>query len=108
VPSSSRCIAPAGVASKIGDIVLKAGDTVSRDHPHFLKYPRQRGFFSPPPSMARAPRHEKAWLALAILAGVIAVARLEPFTHQHLSGGVDGCGARDLTLLFGGAGPTEH
>lgn len=72
------------VAKKIGDIVLEPGDTLLLEtHPQFLKYYRNsRDFFlTSPVHNSHAPRHEKAWAALAILGGVILVAGLEPFTR---------------------------
>lgn len=71
------------VASKIGDIVLKAGDTLLLEtHPKFLKYYRNsRDFFLTSGVDNSAPlRHDKAWLALAILAGLIIVTGLEALT----------------------------
>jgi di/tricarboxylate transporter len=71
------------VASKIGDIVLRPGDTLLLEtHPKFLKYYRNsRDFFLTSGVDNSAPlRHDKAWLALAILAGLILATGLEALT----------------------------
>ena len=55
---------------KIGDIVLKAGDTLLIDtHPRFLERHRNRSDFYLVSAVAdsRPKRHDKAWIALAIL-----------------------------------------
>lgn len=71
------------VAGRIGDIVLKPGDTLLLEtHPQFLKYYRNsRDFFlTSVVDNSRPLRHDKAWLAIAILAGLIVVTGLEAVT----------------------------
>jgi di/tricarboxylate transporter len=79
------------VASKIGDIVLKAGDTLLLEtHPQFLKYYKNsRDFFlTSVVDNSRPLRHDKAWLAIAILAALIVVVGLESFTGISIFHGV--------------------
>jgi di/tricarboxylate transporter len=64
----------ARIRQKIGDIRLEAGDTLLLEtHPRFLRHRRNsRDFFliSDVPD-SRPRRHDRAWLALAIMAGVV-------------------------------------
>jgi di/tricarboxylate transporter len=62
---------------KIGDIRLRAGDTLLLEaHTSFLEQQRNsRDFFLiSQVENSTPPRHERAWLALAILAGMVVVA----------------------------------
>jgi di/tricarboxylate transporter len=63
---------------KIGDVVLRAGDTLLLEaHPWFAdRYRDSRDFFLlSPVGDSAPPRHHRAWVAVAILAGmVVAVA----------------------------------
>jgi di/tricarboxylate transporter len=73
------------VNQKIGDIVLKPGDTLLLEsHPRFLRHHRNnRDFFLVSAVADSHPRrHERAWIAIAILAGmvtVVAVANISVF-----------------------------
>ena len=65
------------VRGKIGDIALRAGDTLLLEaHPWFAEQHRNtRDFFL----VSRVegstpPRHERAWVALAILVGLVVAA----------------------------------
>jgi di/tricarboxylate transporter len=65
---------------KIGDIVLQPGDTLLLEaHPSFVDQQRDsRDFFLVSRVEGSAPpRHEKAWVALAILGGMVALAAFE-------------------------------
>jgi di/tricarboxylate transporter len=69
--------------SKIGDVELKAGDTLLLEaHPSFVDQQRNsRDFFLVSRLEGSAPpRHERAWVALAILAGMVLAAALEWLT----------------------------
>lgn len=71
------------VKSKIGDIVLRAGDTLLLEAaPSFIEMQRDRNdFFLVSRVKAVTPvRHEKAWVSLAILFGVVLGGALEPWT----------------------------
>ncbi len=71
------------IQKKIGDIVLSAGDTLLLEtHPSFLKYHRNsRDFFlTSPVENSRLRRHERAWIALAIVVGMVTAVGLESFT----------------------------
>ena len=73
----------ARLQKKIGDIVLSAGDTLLLEtHPNFLKYYRDsRDFFLASRVQNSQPRrHDRAPAALAILAGMVLVAGLEPYS----------------------------
>ena len=64
---------------KIGDIVLHAGDTLLLEaHPQFVEAQRNvRDFFLVSQvENATLPRHERAWVALAILLGMVSVVTL--------------------------------
>jgi di/tricarboxylate transporter len=68
------------IAGKLGDIVLRAGDILLLETR--LSFGRQnrnsRDFLLiSEVTHAKLPRHEKAWLALAILGGMVLVATLE-------------------------------
>ncbi len=69
---------------KVGDIVLRGGDLLLLEtHPRFLKYQRSNRDFvlASPVSDSAPPRRERAWVALALLAGMVAAASLESFTR---------------------------
>jgi di/tricarboxylate transporter len=72
------------IAKKVGDIVLRGGDLLLLEtHPRFLKYQRSNRDFvlASPVSDSAPPRRERAWVALALLAGMVAAASLESFTR---------------------------
>ncbi len=72
------------IARKVGDIVLRGGDLLLLEtHPRFLKYQRSNRDFvlASPVSDSAPPRRERAWVALALLAGMVAAASLESFTR---------------------------
>ncbi len=63
------------LAQKIGDVVLRPGDTLLLEtHPQFLRHHRNsRDFFLASPVPDSQPRrHERAWIALAVLAALVA------------------------------------
>jgi di/tricarboxylate transporter len=65
---------------KIGDIVLKPGDTLLVEaHPSFADQQRNsRDFFLVSRlEGTNPPRHDRAWIAIAILAGMVTVVTLE-------------------------------
>jgi di/tricarboxylate transporter len=65
---------------KIGDIILRPGDTLLLEaHPAFLEQQRNsRDFFLVSQvEDSTPPRHDKAWLALGILAGMVAAVSLD-------------------------------
>jgi di/tricarboxylate transporter len=69
---------------KIGDIVLRAGDTLLVEAaPSFVEKHRDRNdFFLVSRVKSVTPvRHERAWISLAILALVVIGGALEPWTH---------------------------
>lgn len=68
------------VAKKLGDIVLQPGDTLLLEaHPDFAnRHRNSRDFYLVSRVEDSAPaRHDKAWIALAILAGMILAASLD-------------------------------
>jgi di/tricarboxylate transporter len=68
---------------KIGDIVLQSGDTLLIEtHPRFIKRQRnRRDFFLVSAVQDSQPiRHQKAWLALGILAAMVTLVTLEVLT----------------------------
>lgn len=68
------------VKKKIGDIVLRAGDTLLVEaHPSFVEQQRNaRDFLLVSPlEQSTPPRHERAWVALGILAMVVLLAALD-------------------------------
>jgi di/tricarboxylate transporter len=68
---------------KIGDIVLRPGDTLLLEtHPGFMAmHSNRRDFFLTSELADSQPlRHNKAWIALAILLGLVVAVALEPFT----------------------------
>lgn len=74
------------IRKKIGDIVLKPGDTLLLEaHPSFVDQQRNsRDFFL----VGRVedytpPRHDKAWIALAILAVMVVCAGMEWLSMLH-------------------------
>jgi len=72
------------IAKKVGDIVLRGGDTLLLEtHPRFLKYQRNNRDFLLASSVSDSapPRQDRAWVALALLGGMIGVAAFEPFTR---------------------------
>jgi di/tricarboxylate transporter len=84
------------IRSKIGDIVLRAGDTLLLEtHPQFLNHHRNSRDFllTSELTASGSRRHHRAFLALAILAGMVGLAGLE---------GVTGLGLLSLALLAGG------
>lgn len=75
------------VRSKIGDIVLRAGDTLLVEGPpRFLEEHRDtRDFFLVSAVEGKQPlRHDRAWVAIGILVGVVVAGALEPITHLDL------------------------
>jgi di/tricarboxylate transporter len=75
---------------KIGDVVLSAGDTLLLEtHPNFLKYYQDsRDFFLASPVLnSHPPRYERAPLALAILAAMVLLVGLQPYTHVGILNG---------------------
>lgn len=71
------------IRQKIGDIVLKAGDTLLLEtHKRFLRDRRNsRDFFLISDIPDSAPRrHDRAWIAVAILAAMVAVVAMEETT----------------------------
>ncbi len=67
------------IAARIGDIVLQAGDTLLLEaHQEFVQQRRNSSHFYLISGVENSapPRHERAWLALAILAGMVLVASL--------------------------------
>lgn len=72
---------------KVGDIVLKPGDTLLVEAPpRFLEEQRDRGdFFLVSAVEGRAPvRHDRGWISIAILGGLVVMGALEPWTHLDL------------------------
>lgn len=74
------------IRKKIGDIVLRAGDTLLLEaHPSFLE--RQRNsqhFYLVSQVQNSSPlRHERAWLAIAILGAMVLAASLEWMSMLH-------------------------
>ncbi len=65
------------LAQKIGDIVLRPGDTLLMEtHPRFVENQRNRQDFVlvSPVAGSEPVRHERAWIALAVLAGMVVLA----------------------------------
>jgi di/tricarboxylate transporter len=72
------------VDKKIGDIVLRAGDTLLLEaHSRFLRQHRNSRDFLLVSAVedSQPRRHDKAWLALTILIAMIITVTLEDFTH---------------------------
>jgi K+/H+ antiporter YhaU regulatory subunit KhtT len=72
------------IAKKVGDIVLRGGDLLLLEtHPRFLKYQRTNRDFvlASPVSDSAPPRRDRAWVAIGLLAAMVAAAALEPFTR---------------------------
>lgn len=72
------------IAKKVGDIVLRGGDLLLLEtHPRFLKYQRSNRDFmlASPVSDSAPPRRDRAVVALALLAAMVAAATLESFTR---------------------------
>ncbi|MEX2214619.1 MAG: SLC13 family permease [Phycisphaeraceae bacterium] len=83
---------------KIGDIVLQAGDTLLIEtHPRFVEnYRNSHDFFLVSAVEGSQPmRHDRAWIALAILAGVVAC--VTPGWLSMLNGALLGAGLMVLT-----------
>lgn len=75
------------IRSKIGDIVVKEGDVLLLEaHPSFAERHRNsRDFFLVSAVENSHPRrHEKAWTAIAILAGLVAAMSMEQFTNFRI------------------------
>ena len=71
------------LALKIGDVVLQPGDTLLLEtHPNFLRHHRNsRDFFLTSPVENSHPRrHERAWMALAVLGALVAGTASGPWT----------------------------
>ena len=71
------------VDAKIGDIVLEAGDTLLLEaHPRFLDRHRDSRDFLLVSRVAdsQPPRHDKAWTAIVILAGMVVAMTFESFS----------------------------
>ncbi len=89
------------IKQKIGDIVLKAGDTLLLEtHRRFLRNRRNsRDFFlvsHVPDSTPR--RHDRAWIAIAIMALMIVAMSMEETLHiSVLNAGLLAAGAMGLT-----------
>lgn len=69
------------ITGKIGDIVLRPGDTLLlQAHPGFVARHRNNRDFLLVSAVAgsQPPRHDRAGVALAIMAGMVLVASLEP------------------------------
>ena len=87
------------VPGKLGDAVLKSGDTLLLEvDDRFMKRHWQSADFHlvSPVSNSATPRHERAWIALLILFGMIALA-----TSERLSMLTAALGAALLMLLTG-------
>jgi di/tricarboxylate transporter len=91
------------VATKIGDIVLHAGDTLLlQARPDFVTRHRHNQDFVLVSAIeeSRPMRHDRAWIAILVLAGLIVMASLENVTSVSVFGvallatalmGVGGC-----------------
>ena len=93
------------IRKKIGDIVLRPGDTLLIEtHPRFIDEQRNRRDFYLTSTVAdsRPIRHDKAWLALLILAAMIVWIVLRPQTI--LTAALLGAG---LMVLFRCCSPNE-
>ena len=78
------------IAKKIGDIILSPGDTLLLEtHPNFLKYYRHsRDFFlTSPVADSQLRRHDRAWMALSILAGMVTLVAFEAYTRIGILNG---------------------
>jgi di/tricarboxylate transporter len=88
--------------SKIGDIVLRPGDTLLLEaHPRFFQVHRDsRDFFLVSTLPASEPRrHDRAWVAITILAAMVVAVTLEGYTGVGLL--VGALVAAALMLLAG-------
>ncbi|MBL0921621.1 MAG: SLC13 family permease [Phycisphaerales bacterium] len=88
------------VNQKIGEIVLRPGDTLLLEAPRaFIEQHRNsRDFLLVSALENSAPvRHEKAMIALATLAGMIAIATIQPFGLQMIHAAVMASGVMLLT-----------
>lgn len=89
------------VTGKIGDIILRAGDTLLlQAHAQFAEKYRDSQDFLVVSSVAhwRPMRHEKAWLAISIQAAMIVAVTFEPWTGVSVFlGAMLAAGAMGLT-----------
>lgn len=82
------------VMQKIGDIIIQPGDTLLIEtHPSFVEQQRnKRDFFLTSTVEGSKPiRHDKAWIALATMLGMIALVTFTPMTLLHgalIAGGI--------------------
>lgn len=93
------------IDKKIGDIVLRPGDTLLIEaNPRFVERHRNsRDFFLTSAVEDSQPvRHNKAWLALAILIGMVAIVQFTPL--PLLNAALIACG---LMVVFGCCAPAE-
>lgn len=91
------------IRSKIGDIVLRAGDTLLLEaRPSFAeRHHNSRDFFLVSRlDGSEPPRHDRAWVAIAILAGMVALAASGLLTM--LQAAVVAAAAMLLTRCVGG------
>jgi di/tricarboxylate transporter len=91
------------IRSKIGDIVLRAGDTLLLEaRPSFVdRHRNSRDFFLVSRLDGSAPpRHDRAWAAIAILAGMVALAASGLLTM--LQAAIVAAAAMLLTRCVGG------
>ncbi len=95
----------AQLVQKIGDIVLKAGDTLLIEtHPHFIQEHRNRRDFFLVSAVADSQpiRHDRAWFALAVMGVMVTVVSLglmQLLNAALLAGG--------LMVVTGCCSPTE-
>lgn len=97
----------ARISAKIGDITLRAGDALLlQAHPDFAaRFRNSRDFLLVSPIEGSRPvRHDRAWVALGIMAAMVTAAAFEPVTgisifHAALGAaalmGVTGCLSAD-------------
>lgn len=81
------------VPGKIGDIVLRPGDSLLLESdPGFARRHRDSTFFTLVSELpgAAAPRHERAYVALAILAAMVLVMTFNWFDHMVAAGAAAG------------------
>ncbi len=95
---------------KIGDIVLHAGDTLLVEaHPSFADQQRNsRDFFLVSRlEGTNPPRHDRAWIAMAVLIGMVTAVTFEWL--PMLQAALIGRGNNDaFALRDGGKGPAKH
>jgi di/tricarboxylate transporter len=89
------------IEGKIGDIVLKPGDALLLEaHPTFLDTYRHSPDFFLVSAIedSRPRRHERAWIAVTILAAMVTVVALENYTHvSTFNGALVAAGMMGLT-----------